>query len=87
MLSQAENSEGLPLEYVNSPLYKEGKMEAAKKPQEKSEAEFEEELQLALALSQSEAEENQRRKSSGSSSVSKALNGKGVTKLCISIWF
>ena len=46
----------LPIEYLNSPLFKESIASTNKKPAEKTEQEFEEELQLALALSQSEVE-------------------------------
>jgi hypothetical protein len=64
----------LPIEYVNSPLFKEAQKEATKKPSVKTEEEFQEELQLALALSQSEAEAAQasKRKTVNGSA---ALNG------------
>jgi hypothetical protein len=67
----------LPIEYVNSPLFKEAQKEATKKPSVKTEEEFQEELQLALALSQSEAEAAQaskRKTTNGSSSLNGQKN-------------
>lgn len=72
MNPSAPAGEQLPVEYLNSALYKEAKAQAAnvnKKPAEKSEQEFEEELQLALALSQSEAEAAEKEKKKKSSST------------------
>lgn len=80
--SAVPGAEGLPIEYVNSPLFKESVKEAQKKPAEKSEQEFEEELQLALALSQSEAEaqESMKRKKNSSSSLSKSQSSSMTSK-------
>ncbi|CAG0887152.1 unnamed protein product [Cyprideis torosa] len=60
-----DTKNGLPAEYVNSPLAKQSQASTAEKkaPSQKTAEEEEEELQLAIALSQSEAEakENERK--------------------------
>ena len=82
------NESDLPLEYLNSALYKEAKMQQQSKASnssgsissmakpaasnEKTEEEFQEELALALALSQSEEEAKKSQKSAKKSSSSKS---------------
>jgi growth factor-regulated tyrosine kinase substrate len=84
--TMTQNESDLPIEYLNSALYKEAKAQQAKsasgqavsstssgggsKSNEKTEEEFEEELQLALALSQSEIEHKKSKQSESKSSKS-----------------
>jgi len=80
LTSASGGGDQLPIEYLNSALFKETKTTAAttttpvKKSAEKTEQEFEEELQLALALSQSEAEAAESMKKKKSSIVTNNTN-------------
>lgn len=80
--SSSASEDQLPIEYINSPLFKEAKLQqtqAQKKPAEKSEQEFQDEINLALAISQSEAEAQEaakRRQKSSSTSKSSSSSSK-----------
>jgi growth factor-regulated tyrosine kinase substrate len=83
--SSSNSEDQLPIEYLNSPLFKEAKLQqtqAQKKPAEKSEQEFQDEINLALAISQSEAEAQEvakrRQKSSSTSKSSSSLKSNKI---------